>query len=151
MSLPKQLNAVPSAGLLSLQEKVYKPLSPWEAASKSPIGSVDEAFVFQSHPSSVASNVISAGHRRSLPEPPDEWKRRVSLEPAAVGMGHYHAAAGFRAPSMSRTVSQEIPAFYGPPFRPAQPLRPASKASTGYMAQGSSPTKKYSLTKCSPE
>lgn len=142
MSLPKQLNAVPSTGLLlqrSFQEKVYKPLSPWAAASKSPIGSVDEAFVFQSHSSSVAPNVIAAGHRRSLPEPPEEWKRRVSLEPAAVSMGHYHAAAAFQAPSMSRTFSQEKPAFYGPPFRPAQPLRPA------YMAQGSSPTKNLSL------
>ncbi|KAG8014757.1 Synaptopodin-2 [Nibea albiflora] len=125
----------------SCQERVYKPLSPWEAASKSPIGSVDEAFVFQSLPSSVASSVKAAGHRRSLPEPPDEWKRRVSLDPAAVSMGHYHAAPAFQAPSMSRTFSPEKPAFYGPPFRPAQPLRPASRASIGYMGQGSSPTK----------
>lgn len=155
-----QLSAVPCAGLLSpestpgihssflpaqrqrsLQEKVYKPLSPWQAASRSLIGSVDEAFVFQSHPSSVASNVIAAGHHRSLPEPPDEWKRRVSLEPAAVSMGHYHTAPAFQAPSMSRTFSPEKPAFFVPHFRPAQPLRPASKASIGYMAQGSNPTK----------
>ncbi|XP_044045112.1 synaptopodin-2 isoform X2 [Siniperca chuatsi] len=159
LSLPKQLNLVTSPGLLSpvstpgiqssflpaqrqtsFQEKVYKPLSPWEAASRSPIGSVDQAFVFQSLPSSLASNVKAAGHRRSLPEPPDEWKRRVSIDPAAVSKGHYYAAPAFQAPSMSRTFSPEKPAFYGPPFRPAQPLRPASRASIGYMGQGSSPT-----------
>lgn len=160
LSLPKRLNSVSSHGLLSplstpgiqssflptqrqtsFQEKVYKPPSPWEAASRSPIGSIDEAFMFQSVPSSVASNVKAAGHRRSLPEPPDEWKRRVSLDPAAVGMGHYNAAQAFQAPSMSRTFLPEKPAFYGPPFRPAQPLRPASRASIGYMGKGMSTTK----------
>lgn len=162
LSLPQRLNSVPSPGLLSpsvstpgiqpplfptqrrpsFQEKVYKPLTPWEAASRSPIGSVDDAFVFRSLTSSVASNVKAAGHRKSLPEPPDEWKRRVSLDPAPVTQGHYHhAAPAFQALSMSRTFSPEKPAFYGPPFRPAQPLRPASSASIGYMARGSSPTK----------
>ncbi|TKS68254.1 Synaptopodin-2 Myopodin [Collichthys lucidus] len=158
LSLPRQMYSTSSSGLspastpgiqppflfthrqTSCQERAYKPLSPWEAASKSPIGSVDEAFVFQSLPSSVASSVRAAGHRRSLPEPPDEWKRRVSLDPAAVSTGHYHAAPAFQAPSMSRTFSPEKPAFYGPPFRPAQPLRSASRASIGYMGQGSNPT-----------
>nr|XP_046273558.1 synaptopodin-2 isoform X1 [Scatophagus argus] len=160
LSLPKRLDSFTSPGLLSpvstpgmqpsflptqrqtsFQEKVYKPLSPWEAASRSPIGSVEEAFVFKSHPSSIASNVIAAGHRRSLPEPPVEWKRRVSLDPPAVSMIQHHAAPAFQAPSMSRTFSPEKPAFYGPPFRPAQPLRSASRVSIGYMVQGSSPTK----------
>lgn len=159
LSLPRRLNSVSSPGHMSpvstpgcqpsylptqrqtsFQEKAYKLLTPWEAASRSPIGSVDEAFLFQSLPSSLASNVKSAGHRRSLPEPPDEWKRRVSLDPAPVSKGHYHAAPAFQAPSMSRTFSPETPAFYGPPFRPAQPLRPASRASIGYMGQGTSPT-----------
>lgn len=160
MSLPMQQKVVPSAGLLSrentpgihssflpaqrqrsFQEKVYKPLSPWEAASRSPIGSVDEAFAFQGHPSSVASSVIAAGYQRSLPEPPDEWKRRVSLEPAAVTTDHYHAAPAFQAPSLSRTFSSEKTTFFGPPFRPAQSLRLSSKASIGYLAQGPNPTK----------
>uniref|UniRef100_A0A7N6FGU1 Synaptopodin 2b n=1 Tax=Anabas testudineus TaxID=64144 RepID=A0A7N6FGU1_ANATE len=151
LSLPKQLSLMPSPGLLSpvstpgclpsfspTQRQVVKPLTPWEAASRSPIGSVDEAFVFQSLPSPVASNVKAAGLCRSLPEPPDEWKRRVSLDAAAVSKSHYHAAPAFQAPSMSRTFSPEKPAFYGPPFRPAQPLRPAS---VGFMGQGSRPTK----------
>ncbi|XP_035493885.2 synaptopodin-2 [Scophthalmus maximus] len=157
LSLPRQLNSMPSPRLLSpmsapgtrasflpaqrqtsFQENVYKPLSPWEAASRNLLGSVDEAF--RSLPSSVASNVKVAGQRRSLPEPPDEWKRRVSLDPAAVTKSHYHAAPAFQAPSLSRTFSPEKPALYGPPFRPAQPLWPASRASIGYMGQGSSPT-----------
>lgn len=159
LSLPKRLSSVPSPGLLSpvstpgshssfvptqrqtsFQEKVYKPPSPWEAASRSPIGSVDEAFLFQSLPSSVASNVKAAGRCGSLPEPPDEWKRRVSLDSVPVGMGRYHAAPAFQAPSMSRTFSPEKPT-YGPPFRPAQPLKLDSRASIGYTGRGSSPAR----------
>ncbi|XP_074551238.1 synaptopodin-2 [Halichoeres trimaculatus] len=120
---------------MSFQDKVYKPPTPWQAASKSPTGSVDEAFLFRSLPSSVASNVKAAGQRKSLPEPPDEWKRRVSLDPPAVSKGHYDAAPAFQAPAMSRTFSPEKPAFYGPPFRPAQPLRLATRAGIGYMGQ----------------
>ncbi|XP_030582326.1 synaptopodin-2 [Archocentrus centrarchus] len=151
LSLPKRLNSVPSPGLLSpvstpgiqpiqrktsLQEKVCKPPTPWEAASRSPLGSVDEAFLFL--PSSVTTNVKAAEHRGSLPEPPEEWKRRVSLDPAPVSKSHYHhETPAFHALTQSRTFSPEKPAFYGPPFRPAQPLR----ASIGHMTQGSSPTK----------
>ncbi|KAK2918918.1 synaptopodin-2 [Channa argus] len=150
LSLPRQLSAVSSPGFLSpvstpgtqslfspLTRQVYKTPTPWEAASRSPTGSVDEAFTFQSLPSSVAYNVKAAGLHRSLPEPPDEWKRRVSLDPAAVSKAYYHTAPA----SQSRTFSPEKPAFYGPPFRPAQPLRPTSRVSTGFMRQASSPTK----------
>ncbi|XP_063331345.1 synaptopodin-2 isoform X2 [Pelmatolapia mariae] len=154
LSLPQRLNSMPSPGHLSpvstpgvlpiqrqtsFQEKVRKPLTPWEAASRSPIGSVDEAFLFL--PSSAATNAKAAKHRGSLPEPPEEWKRRVSLDPAPVSKSHYHhEAPAFHILTKSRTFSPEKPAFYGPPFRPAQPLR----ASIGQMAQSFSPTK------CSP-
>lgn len=121
----------------SLQEKVYKPLTPWEAASRSPLGSVDEAFELQGQPSSVASSVVLAGQHRSLPEPPDEWKRRVSLEPAAMGVGHYPLAPPFQ------TFSPEKPSFYGPPLRHAQPLNLKGKPSVAYVRQSSS-TSKYS-------
>ncbi|XP_029353195.1 synaptopodin-2 [Echeneis naucrates] len=162
MSLPKWLNSKPSPGLLSpvstpgmqaailpterqtsFQENVYRPLSPWEAASRSPIGSVEEAFVFQSLPSSVASSVKAAGHCRSLPEPPDEWKRRVCLDPPAISRSSYLAAPFSHTASLSRTFSPKKPAFYGPPFRPAQPLGLGSKSSFGYI--GSSPRKCSSL------
>uniref|UniRef100_A0A3B3UD42 Synaptopodin 2 n=1 Tax=Poecilia latipinna TaxID=48699 RepID=A0A3B3UD42_9TELE len=101
LSLPQRLNSLPSPGFLSplstpgVQTAFFpaqrqtsfhrKPLSPWEAASRSPIGSVDEAFVFQSSMSSIASDVMAAAHHRSLPEPPEDWKRRVSLDSAPSG------------------------------------------------------------------
>ncbi|XP_016526931.1 synaptopodin 2-like protein isoform X2 [Poecilia formosa] len=146
LSLPQRLNSLPSPGFLSplstpgvhtaffpaqRQTSFHrKPLSPWEAASRSPMGSVDEAFVFQSPMSSIASDVMAAAHHRSLPEPPEDWKRRVSLDSAPVSKGHYeHLAPSFQALSSSR---KEKPAFCGPPFRPAQPLRPIS---LGFKAQ----------------
>uniref|UniRef100_A0A668VIT0 Uncharacterized protein n=1 Tax=Oreochromis aureus TaxID=47969 RepID=A0A668VIT0_OREAU len=113
LSLPQRLNSMPSPGHLSpvstpgvlpiqrqtsFQEKVRKPLTPWEAASRSPIGSVDDAFLFL--PSSAATNAKAAKHRGSLPEPPEEWKRRVSLDPAPVSKSHYH----HEAPSVIQTV-----------------------------------------------
>uniref|UniRef100_A0A8C6L7W1 Synaptopodin 2 n=1 Tax=Nothobranchius furzeri TaxID=105023 RepID=A0A8C6L7W1_NOTFU len=133
LSLPRRLNSSP--GLLSpvstpgiqppflstqrrtsIYSKAHKPPTPWEAASRSPIGSVDEAFLFQSLPWSVARNVESAAHQRSLPEPPDEWKRRVSLDSPAVS--YQHMLPMFQAPFISRTFSSEKPAFcdydYGP-------------------------------------
>lgn len=125
----------------SLPEKVYKPLTPWEAASRSPLGSIDEAFLLQGQPSSLASSLVLAGQHRSLPEPPDEWKRRVSLEPAAVGVARYPAAPTFQAPSLSQTFSPEKASFYGPPFRPAQPLSFAGKPSLTYMERGSNASK----------
>lgn len=30
---------------------------------------------------SIAANVVSAAHRKMLPEPPDEWKKKVSYDP----------------------------------------------------------------------
>ncbi|XP_056136451.1 synaptopodin-2 [Lampris incognitus] len=154
LSLPRRFNSVPSQKCqspvgtpefqpmsvsaqrqTSWQEKTFKPPSPWVAASKSPIGSVDEAFAFQSFPSSVAANVKAAGQRRSLPEPPAEWKCRVSLDAPDVSKGLYHPVPAFRALSLSRTLSAEKPVFYGPPFRPAQPLRSGGRAFIGYMGQ----------------
>ncbi|MEQ2286959.1 hypothetical protein AMECASPLE_007689 [Ameca splendens] len=149
LSLPQRLNSLPSPGYLSplstpgvqppssstkRETSFYrKPPTPWEAASRSPIGSVDEAFMFQSPRSFVASDVMAAARHRSLPEPPEEWKRRVSLDSAAVSNTHHqHLAPSVQGLSASRMVSPEKPAFYGPPFRPAQPLRPIS---LGFKAQ----------------
>ncbi|KAM9792157.1 synaptopodin-2 [Neosynchiropus ocellatus] len=138
MSPPgSQRSLPPPRRQTSYQEAYVKPPTPWEAASRSPLGSVDEAFLFQSLPSSVASNVKALGLRRSLPEPPEEWKRRVSLDPAPVAKGHYRVAPTFLPAASGRTRSPEKPAFYGPPFRPAQPLRSASRSSYAFTTQGS--------------
>lgn len=118
-----------------LQEQAYKPLTPWEAASRSPLGSVDEAFALGDQPSSVASSLGLYRQQRPLPEPPEEWKRRVSLERAAVGVGRYPAAPAVQA--WSQTFSQQKRSFYGPPFRPAQPLTLAGRPRAAYMGQPS--------------
>ncbi|XP_009673156.1 synaptopodin-2 [Struthio camelus] len=55
--------------------------TPWEAAAKSPLGLVDEAFAPQNIEESIVANVVSAARRKTLPEPPDEWKQRASDEP----------------------------------------------------------------------
>ncbi|NXK21198.1 SYNP2 protein, partial [Arenaria interpres] len=60
-----------------------KRLTPWEAAARSPLGLVDEAFGPQNMQESIAANVVSAARRKTLPEPPDEWKQKVSYEPPA--------------------------------------------------------------------
>ncbi|KAK9524688.1 hypothetical protein VZT92_017059 [Zoarces viviparus] len=53
---------------------------PWEAASRHPLGLVDEAFAFQNLQQSLATNVRLAAQRKMLPEPPAEWNARVSYE-----------------------------------------------------------------------
>ena len=119
----------------SLPDRSYKPPTPWQAAARSPLGLVDEAFNFQNLPQSIASNVASAAHRRSLPEPPAEWKRKVSLDTPGAGPheGYYPTSPHFHPMSMSQTRSSlEKPVIYGPPFRPAQSLNPRSRASFGY-------------------
>ncbi|NXL63595.1 SYNP2 protein, partial [Chordeiles acutipennis] len=62
-----------------------KRLTPWEAAARSPLGLVDEAFGPQNMQESIAANVVSAARRKTLPEPPDEWKQKVSYETPAPG------------------------------------------------------------------
>ncbi|KAM9579878.1 synaptopodin-2 [Guaruba guarouba] len=57
-----------------------KRLTPWEAASRSSLGLVDEAFGPQNMQESIAANVVSAARRKTLPEQPDKWKQKVSYE-----------------------------------------------------------------------
>uniref|UniRef100_A0A667Z7P7 Synaptopodin 2 n=1 Tax=Myripristis murdjan TaxID=586833 RepID=A0A667Z7P7_9TELE len=64
----------------SWMERSYKPPTPWEAASRHPLGLVDEAFAFQNLQHAIASNVRLAAQRKMLPEPPVEWKARVSYQ-----------------------------------------------------------------------
>ncbi|XP_077426181.1 synaptopodin 2b [Vanacampus margaritifer] len=101
----------------------YKPPTPWQAASRSPFGSVDDAFSIQSAPSLVASRVRVAG---PLPEPPEEWKRRVSLDPP---LASYRVAPAYMtsAPMRMKCARGKPTAVCGPPFRPAQPIKSAGK------------------------
>ncbi|XP_065541635.1 synaptopodin-2 [Lathamus discolor] len=62
-------------------DRTGKRLTPWEAASRPPLGLVDEAFGPQNMQESIAANVVSAARRKTFPEQPDEWKQKVSYEP----------------------------------------------------------------------
>ncbi|KAM6949614.1 uncharacterized protein synpo2a [Aplochiton taeniatus] len=66
---------------LWMEMRSHKPPTPWEAASRHPLGLVDEAFAFQNLQQSIATNVYQAAQRKLLPEPPAEWKARVSYHP----------------------------------------------------------------------
>ncbi|NWR68798.1 SYNP2 protein, partial [Centropus unirufus] len=66
-----------------LADRPGKRPTPWEAAARSPLGLVDEAFGPQNMQESIAANVVSAARRKTLPVPPDEWKQKVSCEPPA--------------------------------------------------------------------
>ncbi|KAF6738278.1 Synaptopodin-2 [Oryzias melastigma] len=68
----------PTSWQTSRLEKGFKTPTPWEAASRHPLGLVDEAF--QDLQQSLASNVHLAAQRKILPEPPAEWKARVSYQ-----------------------------------------------------------------------
>ncbi|XP_030644113.1 synaptopodin-2 [Chanos chanos] len=157
LSLPRRLSSMSSPALLpSMSSSGYNPPqgpyerqgswldqpnkspSPWEAAARSPLGLVDEAFAFQNIPPPTAPHVRPAAHRKSLPEPPTEgWKRRVSFEPivspqATVPTLAFTPAAEPTPVPAIKSPSKTIPSspvptsdqqpVYGPPFKPAQPL-----------------------------
>ncbi|XP_067418540.1 synaptopodin-2 [Emydura macquarii macquarii] len=73
-----------------------KRLTPWEAAAKSPLGLVDDAFGPQNIQESIVANVVSAARRKTLPEPPDDWKQRVSCVPPAPSVAASLASFGRR-------------------------------------------------------
>lgn len=70
----------PSARQTSWLERGKKAPTPWEAASRHPLGLVDEAFTFQDLQQTLASSVHLAAQRKILPEPPADWKARVSYQ-----------------------------------------------------------------------
>ncbi|KAJ8001248.1 hypothetical protein DPEC_G00192360 [Dallia pectoralis] len=120
------------------EQAALKPPSPWEAAARSSLGLVDDAFRYQNVSQSIATNVNAAAKRRSLPEPPEEWKQKVSLDSASV-RGYY----GVSHPSMhTRSRSLTSAPVCGPPFRQAQPLW------TGSRIQVAQETKETEQAQC---
>ncbi|XP_045151775.1 synaptopodin-2 [Echinops telfairi] len=69
----------PSDGL----EKANNRLSPWEAAAKSPLGLVEDAFRHRNMQESIVANVVSAARRKVLSGSSENWKDRVSYVPHA--------------------------------------------------------------------
>ncbi|KAM4565064.1 uncharacterized protein V3H82_014170 [Fundulus diaphanus] len=109
---PTRASTNPPAMQTSCLDKGFKPLTPWEAASRHPLGLVDEAFALQDLQQSLASNVHLAARRKILPEPPAEWKERAGY-PAQQKPGSQAWSPGRnqgRAP---------IPSFFSPSGSPA--------------------------------
>uniref|UniRef100_A0A8D0L611 Synaptopodin 2 n=1 Tax=Sphenodon punctatus TaxID=8508 RepID=A0A8D0L611_SPHPU len=126
---PVMLQPVPGyfRKFVLVADKPGKRLTPWDAAAKSPLGLVDDAFGPQSIQESIVANVVSAARRKTLPEPPDEWKQRVSYEPPApsihaslASFGQRHSGfisppkSSMSAPSSTvQCVSQPQHGYYG--------------------------------------
>ncbi|KAM6960173.1 uncharacterized protein synpo2a isoform 2-T2 [Tautogolabrus adspersus] len=77
---PPRASSTLPARQTHLLEKSHKPPTPWEAASRHPLGLVDEAFTVPNLQQSLVSNIHMAAQRKILPEPPAEWKARVSYQ-----------------------------------------------------------------------
>ncbi|XP_040886855.1 synaptopodin-2 isoform X2 [Toxotes jaculatrix] len=111
-SSPKPLtraSTTPPARQTSRLEKGPKPPTPWEAASRHPLGLVDEAFTYQNLHQTLASNIRLAAQRKILPEPPAEWKARVSYQS--------QQKTGSQTWSQSQSRSQSrapLPSFVSP-------------------------------------
>lgn len=123
---PVRSSAMFSARQASWPERVHKPISPWEAASRHPLGLVDEAFAFQNLQHNIASNVRLAAQRKTLPEPPVEWK---------VGAFHQSPQKTCRYPwSQSRgQIQAPLPSFVSP-TRSSVSSPPSSNSPVGYRS-----------------
>ncbi|KAM7366197.1 hypothetical protein PAMP_015660 [Pampus punctatissimus] len=106
--LTRSSTTPPTRQICSLK-KGHKPLTPWEAASRHPLGLVDEAFAFQNFQQTLASNVRLAAQRKILPEPPAEWKATVfHSAPQKTGSQTW-------SQSISRSQSRApLPSFVSP-------------------------------------
>uniref|UniRef100_A0A3P9MC59 PDZ domain-containing protein n=1 Tax=Oryzias latipes TaxID=8090 RepID=A0A3P9MC59_ORYLA len=119
--LPNWDFTAPPSWQTSGLEKGFKMPTPWEAASRHPLGLVDEAF--QGLQQSLASNVHLAAQRKILPEPPAEWKARVSYQtPHKTGNQTWSQSCS-KSPNL-------LPSFVSPTRRPVH--APTSQA--GYRS-----------------
>ncbi|XP_006881126.1 PREDICTED: synaptopodin-2 isoform X2 [Elephantulus edwardii] len=115
-------NSKPADG----SEKTRKRLTPWEAAAKSPLGLVDDAFRPRNIQESIVANVVSAARRKVLSVPSENWKERVSYAPqtqkaniSSLGRHEYSVASipSNRMSTSSQYGSQLPCAYYRQPSR----------------------------------
>uniref|UniRef100_A0A8C5LL00 Synaptopodin 2 n=1 Tax=Leptobrachium leishanense TaxID=445787 RepID=A0A8C5LL00_9ANUR len=72
----------PSPGKpVATPETPSKKLTPWEAAAKSPLGLVDDAFLPQNIHETISANIVSVARRKTLPAPPAAWKSTSKMPP----------------------------------------------------------------------
>ncbi|KAK6494004.1 synaptopodin-2-like [Huso huso] len=133
---------LPANGLVerqsSLLDKNYKPPTPWEAAARNPLGLIDKAFTFQNIQESIAFNVISAAQRKTLPEPPAEWKERVSYVPPPKSGYSYLGQGTAPSPLKSAYSAPACTVQYGSPVKYSfSPQRSMTESSIQYKGSGS--------------
>nr|XP_029522778.1 synaptopodin-2-like isoform X4 [Oncorhynchus nerka] len=122
----------PQGRQMSWLDKSYKHPSPWEAAARHPMGLVDEAFTFQNLQQAIAFNVCLAAQRKLLPEPPAEWKSRVSYDPPRMTEGWNPNQRWNQRQSQTQTqiYSRVMPPFLSPTKSTASaPAGPAGNRS----------------------
>ncbi|MBN3289214.1 SYNP2 protein, partial [Polypterus senegalus] len=129
----------PTDGLFQKQRSFIdhggKAPTPWQAAARSPLGLVDEAFNYQNVQEYVAASVISAAQRKTLPEPPMEWKEKVSYKPRSKGIQQYQQHPLSLKATLSAPPSS---ASYGPPIKYVfQSQRSKTDSDIQYRASGS--------------
>ncbi|XP_062849629.1 synaptopodin-2, partial [Trichomycterus rosablanca] len=114
-------------------EKGRKAPTPWEAASRHPLGLVDEAFSFRDMQHSIASSLRMAANRKLLPEPPAEWKAKVAYEPQqkSQGWGSSQSPLAYLSPTKSTVSAPAGPVPYVSHLRQSQPTRSMTEANFG--------------------
>ncbi|XP_036764496.2 synaptopodin-2 isoform X1 [Manis pentadactyla] len=107
-------------------KKGNKRLTPWEAAARSPLGLVDDAFKSQNIQESIVANVVSAARRKVFPGCSEDWNERMSCAPqdqkanmGSCGRQEHKVASlpGNSMPTKSQYGSQLPYAYYRQPFR----------------------------------
>ncbi|KAL6118653.1 synpo2 [Pungitius sinensis] len=130
-SSPRPPATAPAGRHASWLHKGRKPLMPWEAASRHPLGLVDEAFAFQNLQQSLAANVRLAAQRKMLPEPPAEWKARVSHDAEPKTWRPSQSGSASRAPLPSFGSAPARRVDYRSLPRQWQPQRSVTQANPG--------------------
>ncbi|XP_058048592.1 synaptopodin-2 [Ahaetulla prasina] len=118
-STPDYITKAPAA-----VDKPGKRLTPWEAAAKSPLGFVDDAFGPQTIQESIVANVMSAARRKTLSTPPDDWKTKMAYEHPAPSVHAKLASLGrsYSVATLPAKISMSAPSsigHYGSRLQPA--------------------------------
>lgn len=124
---------VPPTGQTTRLDRSRKSPTPWEAASRHPLGLVDEAFAFLDIQQSLASSLRYAAQSKILPDPPAEWKAKVAYEPLPKYQKDSlsQSPLSFLSPTKSTASAPSVPIPYGSPFRPCPAQRSMTEENLG--------------------
>ncbi|XP_055496586.1 synaptopodin-2-like isoform X3 [Leucoraja erinacea] len=123
----------------NIPDTSFKKVTPWDAASQSVVGSVEEAFSKRNIQSSIAKNIVSAARRKTLPEPPEEWKARVAYVPPLPSSYSSLSTFNVRRPSSItsslKSSSTPVPNIHGSSMH-QQPLSYQQSLTDSDMSTG---------------